>query len=298
MARHTKTQRIIDETYSILADFHPMTVRQVYYQLISRHIVELRPGQRPKAAYESVINALVAARREGSIPWEWIEDRQRKVRNAGDGWDDPQEYWDTQIQWLASNYRRAIWPSQPRYLEVWVEKDALSGIFEDAVSDYHVALQVGRGYNSWSAIKDAADRFQRYERLGKPTTILYFGDFDPSGVDMPRACQDCLAELGSCPTITTVSLTWEQVRSGQFPRSIEPLKTKQGDGDKKGDSRAKAFVAKYGDIAYELDAWPPADLLRQCRDAIEAHLDMQAFTQVREMETMERAAIAERAQAV
>ena len=36
MARQAKTQRIIDEAKDILTSFHPMTVRQVYYQLVSR----------------------------------------------------------------------------------------------------------------------------------------------------------------------------------------------------------------------------------------------------------------------
>lgn len=289
MARRAKTQRIIDEAYAILEDFHPMTVRQVYYQLISRHVVEVKPGQRPKAAYESVTDALVAARREGLIPWAWIEDRLRKVRNAGDGWDDPDEYWTTQVRYLASMYHRAIWPTQPRYLEVWLEKDALSGIFEDAVSAYNVALQVGRGYDSWSAIKEASDRFKCMERVGKPTTILHFGDFDPSGVDMPRSCGERLAELGSYPTIITVSLTYDEVLSGQLPTSIEPITTKEH------DSRGPAFIARYGDIAVELDAWPPADLRRRCAEAIEQHMDMQALAQVRELEAMEREALTERA---
>jgi hypothetical protein len=32
------------------------------------------------------------------------------------------------------------------YVEVWLEKDALSGIFEDVLRPYGVTLNVGRGY--------------------------------------------------------------------------------------------------------------------------------------------------------
>ena len=43
-----------------------------------------------------------------------------------------------------------------RYLEVWLEKDALSGIFEDVLRRYGVTLNVGRGYDGWDSIQNAA----------------------------------------------------------------------------------------------------------------------------------------------
>ena len=122
--RHKKTQAIIDAAYAILSDFSPMTVRQVYYQLVSRQVVE-----NSRSAYQGVSDALVAARREGIIPWYWIEDRLRVPRGLGDGWDSVEEYLDEQIDSLVNGYSAAIWPGQPRYVECWLEKDALSGIF-------------------------------------------------------------------------------------------------------------------------------------------------------------------------
>jgi hypothetical protein len=80
MTRHAKTQRIIDEAATILAAFHPMTVRQVYYQLVSRQVVENNREQ-----YQAVSDALVAARREWTIRWDWIEDRLRGVRGGEEG---------------------------------------------------------------------------------------------------------------------------------------------------------------------------------------------------------------------
>jgi hypothetical protein len=66
--------------------------------------------------------------------------------------------------------------TQPDSFEVWCEKDALSGIFEEVLSPYGVTLNVGRGYDGWSSVKDAADRYGR--RGG--AKIVYFGDYDPS----------------------------------------------------------------------------------------------------------------------
>ena len=33
MAKHKRTEAILDQAIDILANYHPMTVRQVYYQL-------------------------------------------------------------------------------------------------------------------------------------------------------------------------------------------------------------------------------------------------------------------------
>ncbi len=49
--------------------------------------------------------------------------------------------------------------SSPCILEAWLEKDALSGIFQGALRPYGVTLDVGRGFDSATSAKDAADRF-------------------------------------------------------------------------------------------------------------------------------------------
>src|SRR5207248_10753457 len=99
----------------ILFAFNPMTVRQVYYQLVSRQVVE-----NSRAAYQSVSNALVDARLESLIPWQWIEDRLRRPR-AVSMWDDLTDFAEA----AQRSYRRDVWATQPHRLEVWLEKDAL-----------------------------------------------------------------------------------------------------------------------------------------------------------------------------
>lgn len=98
---------------------------------------------------------MVKARRQGIIPWDWIEDRIRQPRVVS-MWRDLSDF----LEAARHAYRKDIWANQPSYLEVWLEKDALSGIFEDITSEYGVTLMVGRGYNSWSALKDAAERIK------------------------------------------------------------------------------------------------------------------------------------------
>ena len=123
MGRHAQTKSIIDAAYEVLAEHHPMTVRQVYYQLVSRQVIENNRGR-----YQAVSNALVDARQDGTIQWDWIEDRLRRPRYVS-MWDSLADFGAT----VLSAYRRDVWDSQSKYIETWLEKDALSGIFEDVL---------------------------------------------------------------------------------------------------------------------------------------------------------------------
>lgn len=274
MAKHAKTLRIVEQAQEILSAFNPMTVRQVYYQLVSRQVVE-----NSRTAYQSVSNALVDARLDGAIPWQWIEDRLRRPR-AVSMWDDLTNFADA----AQRSYRRDVWATQPHRLEVWLEKDALSGIFEDALDDYGVTLNVGRGYDGWSSIRNAATRFGS----GHNVTVLYFGDFDPSGDDMVRSLRDRLAKLDSMPHIVKVALSLEDIERYNLPPNFT----------KPTDSRRAAFVALNGDVSVELDALP-ADILRaRLIEEVERLMNLDALARIRNQESRERAELVKALQAI
>ncbi len=264
MGRHAKTQRLLDEAHDILADHHPMTVRQVYYQLVSRQVIKNSRGQ-----YQAVSNALVAARKAGEIPWAWMEDRTRRPRRVS-MWDSPADFAET----VEHAYRRDVWASQPRYLEFWLEKDALSGIFEDVLDPYGVTLNVGRGYDGWDSIRNAAKRFG----AGTGADVLYFGDFDPSGEDMVRSLRERLAFFECFPEVPKCALTPEDVDRYDLPP----------DFTKTTDTRRARFVARYGDVAVELDALPMEVLRERIEEEIEARMDLDSLEAVREEEKVER----------
>ena len=91
MGRHAKTQGILDTAVAILKEHRPMTVRQVYYQLVSRQVIKNNDGR-----YKAVSKLLVEARRSGDIPWEWIEDRLRQPRTVN-MWTDLGEFAETLV---------------------------------------------------------------------------------------------------------------------------------------------------------------------------------------------------------
>ncbi len=264
MGLHVKTRRIVDEATAVLTERNPMTVRQVYYQLVSRQVVENTRSQ-----YQAVSNALVTARKSGTIPWAWIEDRLRRPR-AVSMWRDLKEFAGTAL----ASYRRDVWSTQSEYVEVWLEKDALSGIFEIMLERYGVTLNVGRGYDGWDSIHNAAGRFGD----GAGVSVLYFGDLDPSGEDMVRSLRDRLGFFGCHPEIVKCALTMEDVDRYQLPP----------DFTKKTDSRRAKFVGRFGDIAVELDALPAQVLEDRIRDEVEVRIDLDALEAIRGVEREER----------
>lgn len=252
-----------------LSAANPMTLRQVHYRIVARADTTYTntPGD-----YSQLSKWLVQERLSGAIPWEWIEDRLRKPRHVS-MFGDLEEF----VEIVRHSYRRDVWTGQPDYLEVFVEKDALSAIFEDALGSYGVTLNVGRGYSSWSSIKAAADRFDA------GGTILYFGDFDPSGEDMVRALEASLANPdlpngGSFPTVIKCALTREDIDAYSLPP----------DFTKATDTRQAAFVARYGDVAVELDALPVAVLRERIVREVETRMDGDALEETRRQEREDR----------
>jgi hypothetical protein len=264
MPKHLKTLRIVEEAQVVLAAHNPMTVRQVYYQLVARQVIDNNRGQ-----YQAVSNALVDARKEGIIPWNWIEDRLRRPRTVS-MWQNLSDF----AQTARASYRRDVWETQPAYLEVWLEKDALSGIFEDVLERCGVTLNVGRGYDGWDSIHNAAERFGD----GVGASILYFGDFDPSGEDMVRSLRDRLGFFNCVPDVVKCALVAGDVERYQLPP----------DFTKATDTRRTAFVAVHGDVAVELDALPVDVLTARLRTEVEARMDMNALKSIWKKEARDR----------
>ena len=135
---------------------------------------------------------LVELRRDGVIPYGWIADSirwQRKPRT----WDSAEEA----IRETARLYRRNVWRDLKTYVEVWCEKDALAGVLYDVTQRCDVPLMVTRGYPSLTYLHDAAQAMAEQVKRKKNVFIYYFGDWDPSGVDIRRNVEGRLHEFMS-----------------------------------------------------------------------------------------------------
>lgn len=233
------------------AEGYVLTLRQLYYQLVSRDVI---PNQ--QAEYVRLSNILKKGRMAGIVDWAAIEDRIRQpkipyyVRDVENAIED-----------TVDQYRLDRMVGQPQRIEIWVEKDALSNVLYRVSSKYHVRLMVNRGYSSVSAMYDA------YQRLNDGDVILYFGDHDPSGLDMIRDIQDRLDEFGVDVDVRPVALTMEQVR--KFNPPPNPAKIT--------DPRSDWYISKYGNTSWELDALPPQELIRLAENEVLDLIDLELW---------------------
>jgi hypothetical protein len=249
------------ELVEIVSSIEPATVRQVFYQAVSRGLVE-----KSEAEYKQTICRLLTDMRlDGSLPFGSIADSTRWMRKPKT-WSSAEDA----IRRTAEAYRRSLWDDQDVYVEIWCEKDALAGVLYEVTAEFDVPLMVTRGYPSLSYLHDAAKTIAREE---KPAFLYYFGDYDPSGVDISRNTEARLRQFAPDAdiTFTRVAVTWDQVLTLKLP--TRPTK--------KSDVRS----AKFAHESVELDAISPADLRSMVRECIEQHIDQDALeiTQVAEL---------------
>jgi hypothetical protein len=241
-----------------------MTVRQVFYQATVRGLVE-----KAESGYAKVQTDLTVLRRAGELPYNWLADNtrwQRKPRTFG---TVEQALRDT-----ARFYRKSLWVDADAYVEIWLEKDALSGVIYPITSLYDVPLMVARGYASLSFLYSAAEAINE---LTVPTYIYHLGDFDPSGVNAGEKIEETLRELAPDADITfeRIAVTPEQIDDWDLP--TRPTKT--------SDKRAKNFGSS---ISVELDAIEPNQLRSLVQETIEQHLPAEQFEVLKAAEESER----------
>ena len=170
--------------YQALEADQPMTVRQVFYRLTSEGVIE-----KIEPEYQTVVRLLGEMRRDGSLPYEWLADATRWMRK-------PTTYSSVEeaLRNTAQTYRRDLWNDGSEYVEIWLEKEALAGVLVDVTDPWDVPLMVTRGYSSISYLHSAAKTIYERHKQGKRTTLYYFGDRDPSGVDIDRAIRQGIGE--------------------------------------------------------------------------------------------------------
>lgn len=247
-----------------------LTLRQLYYQFVSRDLLANTDRN-----YKNLGNVISQGRLAGLIDWDAIEDRIRVPKR-------PPEYTniDELIDAAFDSYRLPRLVGQEAYCELWVEKDALAGVLQPLALKYHATLMVNRGYSSQSAMYEAAQRIMHESTFNQSdrSIIFYLGDLDPSGEDMVRDIRDRLIMFGVDIEVEKVALTIEQVR--QYDPPPNPAKL--------SDSRAAAFVERYGLSSWEVDALPPPVLREIIIDAFEAVLDLQKIDWIIEQEESDK----------
>lgn len=248
---HQKTLGIIKSANDIideyLANGFRLTVRQLYYQFVSRDLIENN-----MKSYKMIVTVINDARLTGLIDWDVIEDRTRYLRKNS-AWDNGADIIDSCI----SGFQKDRWKNQHNRVEVWIEKDALIGVIDKVCRDNDVPYFACRGYASQSEVYVASKRLIHYLNNGQHPVIIHLGDHDPSGLDMTRDNNARLDMFVGIPVeVNRIALNENQVNIYNPPPN--PAKTT--------DSRYNDYQKKYGVESWELDALDPiiiSDLIEE-----------------------------------
>lgn len=299
-----------------------LTLRQLYYQFVARNLFpadrtwtwtgskwirDPKGTQNAEPNYKWLGELVNDARLAGLVDWTRIVDRTRNLR-VRSHWANPREL----IEDAELAYAIDRWETQPEYLEVWIEKDALVGIAEAACVPLDVPIFSCRGYTSQSEMWVAGQRLLKPLRAGKHVHIIHLGDHDPSGLDMTRDIEDrlCLFLMyhsaldfakmpagkaafknskgnfaSACKTwmlerfgtqgfMERIALNMDQVR--QYDPPPNPTKL--------SDSRASKYIGAFGSECWELDALEPAVLRTLINDKVLSYVDGKQWDQTAERE--------------
>ena len=261
--------QLIDAAIKILEEIQPASVRAVCYRLF---VAKLIPSM-AKANTDKVSKQLVYARENGLLPWAWVVDETREAERIA-SWDSPEEIISTAV----AQYRKDYWAMQPNWVEVWSEKGTIRGTLAPVLKNYGITFRVMHGYGSATSINSIAKETARHE---KKLTVLYVGDWDPSGMQMSEIdLPDRLQRYGGSANIKRVALDECDVQDDtKLPFFEADSKSK--------DPRYKWFTQLYGHRCWEVDALSPPVLRERVEFAILDLLDAPAWMHAKKIEAAE-----------
>lgn len=264
---NAKSKLLLEHIEKIMQSYdeqgYTLTLRQLYYQLVSRDII---PNN--IKSYNMVGNVVSQGRLGGMIDWSMIEDRVR-TPSRNTHWENPQQILNSAARGFYTDH----WIDQDTYIEVWCEKDAVSNIIEPVCRKYDVTFMANRGYSSQTAMYDAYRRLKYRIAQNKEVHIIYFGDHDPSGIDMTRDIKDrigiFLREIFDS-SVDRIALNMDQIEEYNPPENPA----------KHTDSRYEKYVEEFGNASWELDALEPSVLSKLVEEAIMKYINLDDFDSV------------------
>lgn len=265
-----KNLDLIAAAVRIFEEIHPASIRACCYRLFVQGLI---PSMDKKHTARVSVQ-LTDAREAGDLPWDFVVDETRRPETIAT-WDTPGEI----ISQTITDYRKNYWKEQPAWIEVWSEKGTVRGTLAPVLDKYGVTFRVLHGFSSATVVHDVA---KMTEDADTRLTVLYVGDWDPSGMRMSeRDIPERLDRYGGQADVRRIAIAREDTTAEanvpSFPAS-----------DKTKDPRHRWFVENYGHKCWELDALSPVILRDRVEQEICSRLDLDAWNHSIRIEAAER----------
>ncbi len=280
---HNKTARLIAQVQEVLQEYRdhlPMTARQIFYRLVGAH-----GYPKTEAAYSSLTEHLVRARRAKMIPFDHIRDDGISVMSHAHYADENAFY--KRVNDMGKAYKRDKLANQKMDMRVYCEAAGMIPQLNKVCEPYSVPVYSCSGFDSLSGKYELKQTcWQAFVWYGRRTVILHLGDYDPSGESIfnDGLVEDIYAFLEKdvphkkpheVAGFERVALKGDQIERFKLP--TEPPKA--------SDSRTKNWQ---GHESCQLEALPP-DVLASLLDAtIKTYLNLAVYEQDLKAEEEER----------
>src|SRR5215211_386387 len=151
MASRAAIEALDAALVEIVATERPITVRGVFYRVVARGLVP----KEETTGYRKVQRRLLKLREEYTIPYGWIVDGSRTVYGYA-RYRNAEEFAST----VQARYRQDYWAEADEYVQVWIEKDAMSGVVRQVTDEFGLDLYVTRGFASVTYLQSAAEQIE------------------------------------------------------------------------------------------------------------------------------------------
>ena len=273
---HKQTVELINFIKENILKDDKKSIRRIYYALEALQMVESSDE-----AYQKVSYACKMARFHGLIhPEQLLLDKARQSRSFAEDTALAPHLLE-RLSWRAFGYHVNYWDVKDEYIEVWQEKESMEPEFFKICNDYNVRLETAKGDQSITAIWFAMKRLDLFLSTDKKIILLYFGDFNPSGLHSPIAIQNTMRKLRAAwknefkndfsqIEFKRIALNHEHLDKYQLPENPTKKKTI------KDKSIAEKFIRKYGDRNVEMESLAerqPEEMKKLIVSAISEYVD-------------------------
>jgi len=239
---HKKTLVKINAIIDFIRNQKTVTIRQLFYHLVVKGLVENK-----LSAYGSLCKLVTNLRYNCEIPFNSIADSTSLYGTC------QYESLDELLNKIKSTYRSNWNIEFSPYMEVWLEKEALTNIVQPITNSFGVYLSVSSGRTKISQVHSFINRANKYD--DKSALILYLGDFDPTGLNIDENLNEQFnkqSQYIEFPDITVKRIAITEQQLCNLPRSYQTAKPT--------DPNYEVFTQKYGFQVWELDAFTPSEL--------------------------------------
>lgn len=257
-------EELFSGVLSILGEYDErISIRHLFYRCANAGLIE-----KTESAYGQIRGHLVKWRKQKRIPFSAFIDGTRYHYGA-DTFNNLGEY----MRHCAATYRLNLWRRSRYYVEVWVEKEAVAASISNIAQEWNLRTFVCRGDPSLSSLADAANTFNAHRKAGYKPVILYLGDYDESGLAIPKKFTETFLEHHDCEVeLNRVGINEDHIRRFNLP-------TRPAKGNRRGEAIESAV---------DIDAMKPADVREILVHEIGAYIDPWILEQMRKTEAAER----------